>query len=367
MGSSKKKDKKKKKKRSQNSDNESPTRNSRNFSVDEYPSLEEHYQGASSASNNKRSSYVVEDSRSHKSRSKDDYYEDKDNSYRDGKRRERSGYNKNIPETEEYVYDYSGQEMIHGSRDMSISPEGTNENTDSEVRPRSSKESYNEPRRTNYSRKRDSYHDQSPGVSSYSRSDQMERSRSPARHSKKELTPPPLPPGMDWPFEASKSPEERNRDRNYQDDVESRNQEKQRESKRRTGSYQVSVSPERTNENTESKESYNGHRRTDYIKKRDSNHDRSPGASSYSRSDQRERSRSPVRHSKKELTPPPLPPGMDWPFEAPRVPIRPKSPPSNYDDSAWKMKEERNRDRDYQDDVDRKYKEKQRESNRRTG
>ena len=70
---------------------------------------------------------------------------------------------------------------------------------------------------------------------------------------------------------------------------------------------------------------------------------------------------------KHELTPPPPPPGMDWPFEAPKAPVRPKSPVHVTEDPEWLIREEKNRDREYQNEVDRKYKEKQREEKRQYG
>jgi len=71
-----------------------------------------------------------------------------------------------------------------------------------------------------------------------------------------------------------------------------------------------------------------------------------------SRDRRRDRSRSPVERKSREITPPPMPPGMDWPFEAPK------------NDLEWKQKDDRSRDRDYQDDVNRKLKSKMREERR---
>ena len=77
--------------------------------------------------------------------------------------------------------------------------------------------------------------------------------------------------------------------------------------------------------------------------------------------------RSPYRSlRKKELSPPPIPPGIDWPFEAPKAPNRTRSPLSDYE-SDWIAKEDRNRDRDYQDEVDRKYQAKLNEDTRKAG
>lgn len=171
MGSSKKKDKKKKKKRTRDSGDDSP--------------------GRSRDSERKRD---------------DD--------------RKKDSYRKNIPQTEEYVYDYSGQEIVGGSRDISPSPE----------QDLGDKGRYSE-------RNKEKRYERG--------SNRRDRSRSPLQNDyrKRELTPPPLPPGVDWPFEGKtrqsndkvdwESKDEQNRDRDYQDEVDRKYREKKKEEMKR--------------------------------------------------------------------------------------------------------------------------------------
>lgn len=173
MGSSKKKDKKKKKKRTRDSGDDSP--------------------GRSRDSERKRD---------------DD--------------RKKDSYRKNIPQTEEYVYDYSGQEIVGGSRDISPSPE----------QDLGDKGRYSE-------RNKEKRYERG--------SNRRDRSRSPLQNDyrKRELTPPPLPPGVDWPFEGKtrqsndkvdwESKDEQNRDRDYQDEVDRKYREKKKEEMKRNG------------------------------------------------------------------------------------------------------------------------------------
>lgn len=129
---------------------------------------------------------------------------------------------KGYARTEEYIYDYTGQEIVRGAKDISLSPE------------------------TDSPQARDSIIVKKSAEKSRASRDEQYASRDEAFPSRKrEITPPPPPPGMDWPFEApkaqlrSRSPrledarrsrsndvkdwrevDERNRDRDYQDNVQ---------------------------------------------------------------------------------------------------------------------------------------------------
>ena len=133
--------------------------------------------------------------------SDNDYYE------QDKKYSKRSKYDsptRHVPETEEYVYDYSGQEIVQQSSTSrrSQSPES-----------RSGK-----------------------------------RDKSPSRSNRKRDRSPPLaPPGTDWPFNASKksndnledgeldwkAADDSRRDREYQDEVDRKLKDKQKADKRK--------------------------------------------------------------------------------------------------------------------------------------
>lgn len=145
----------------------------------------------------KREDDRYSDEESYKRKYDKGYHVEDSRSNYENERKERKQRDKNVPLTEEYVYDYSGQEVMQSSRDMSISPE----------RPTESKRM-------------------------------------------REMTPPPLPPGMDWPFEAPKAGSSRpksplpadpewlvqenlNRDRDYQNEVDRKLREKQRDERRK--------------------------------------------------------------------------------------------------------------------------------------
>lgn len=154
----------------------------------------------------KREDDRYSDEESYKRKYDKGYHVEDSRSNYENERKERKQRDKNVPLTEEYVYDYSGQEVMQSSRDMSISPE----------RPTESKRM-------------------------------------------REMTPPPLPPGMDWPFEAPKAGSSRpksplpadpewlvqenlNRDRDYQNEVDRKLREKQRDERRKEGTqYKLSV------------------------------------------------------------------------------------------------------------------------------
>ncbi|XP_047137880.1 U4/U6.U5 tri-snRNP-associated protein 1 isoform X1 [Hydra vulgaris] len=69
--------------------------------------------------------------------------------------------------------------------------------------------------------------------------------------------------------------------------------------------------------------------------------------------------------SRKKENSPPVPPGMDWPYEAPKVSSYTRSPLSD-GDTDWMAVDDRNRDRDYQNEVDRKYQSKLKDDIRKT-
>jgi len=134
-------------------------------------------------------------------------YIDNDNYGHDKKYSHKSKYDspsRTVPETEEYVYDYSGQEILEQSSfsRRSWSPE-----------PRSSR-----------------------------------RDKSPSRRDRKrERSPPLVPPGTDWPFNATKIPnddledgevdwkaaDDSRRDKEYQDEVDRKLKDKQKADKRK--------------------------------------------------------------------------------------------------------------------------------------
>lgn len=194
-GGSKKKDKKKKKKRYSSDEEDRKGQDH----TDDYPTLEEHY----GSQDGKSSRYKTQEHRKGKDSSK------------------------SVPRTEEYVYDYSGQEMVQGARDMSPDPDDR------------------------YSRGSSKSHKKSYDYDGENKNNRSEyRDRSPIRKERrKDMTPPPLPPGMDWPFEKShpKSPvddwkqkDDIRRDREYQDEVDRKYRAQQKEErKQKAGTYIV--------------------------------------------------------------------------------------------------------------------------------
>ena len=245
MGKSKKKDKKKKKRRHRSS-SESASEEGAYSSPDRSPQADKDYEEGQEMSILEYMQKAMREDQKLKKTLTTDKKTDK---------------NRAPPLTEEHVYDYDGEQMIRDAireaRDMSISPERDS------------------PRR---------------------------RDRSPS-------------PGKKYSNNSSKITPEEHRPKDPRL-MRSKNTEDPRQKKRTVIDY-------------------------DTYSSRDRRRDRS-----------RDRSRSPVERKSREITPPPMPPGMDWPFEAPK------------NDLEWKQKDDRSRDRDYQDDVNRKLKSKMREERR---